>query len=82
MCGRYSQGSSLQDLQERFGFDAGDVELKARYNIAPGQRAPIVALVATVHAPIALPRSSKTTKERRLGRLDETVDGVAVHSFC
>jgi len=43
MCGRYTQTASLKDLQARFGFAASGVEeLKARYNLAPTQDAPVV----------------------------------------
>jgi len=42
MCGRYSQGRKRIDLQERFGFTPSELEVKPRYNIAPGQTAPMV----------------------------------------
>jgi len=42
MCGRYSQGRKRIEVQERFGFGSSDIELQPRYNIAPGQNAPVV----------------------------------------
>lgn len=43
MCGRYTQTAGLAALAERFGFvvPAG-LELRPRYNLAPGQDAPVV----------------------------------------
>ena len=37
MCGRYTLTSNLNDLQGRFGFEAGDLVQPPRYNIAPSQ---------------------------------------------
>jgi len=42
MCGRFAQFSELDVLIERFGFDPGLVIIEPRYNIAPGQLAPVV----------------------------------------
>lgn len=42
MCGRYTQTTELQTLQIRFAFDPGEVDLVRRYNIAPGQLAPVI----------------------------------------
>jgi putative SOS response-associated peptidase YedK len=42
MCGRYTLTTKLEILQNRFGFAAGGITLELRYNIAPGQEAPIV----------------------------------------
>ncbi len=37
MCGRYTLADPAADLAERFSFDLDDLELPARYNIAPTQ---------------------------------------------
>ena len=37
MCGRFTLTSNLDDLQVRFGFEAGDLVYQPRYNIAPTQ---------------------------------------------
>jgi putative SOS response-associated peptidase YedK len=42
MCGRYSQTAALQTLQERFALRGTPRPLSPRYNIAPGQEAPII----------------------------------------
>jgi len=42
MCGRYTQTTELEILQNRFGFFASGITLKPRYNLSPGQEAPIV----------------------------------------
>lgn len=42
MCGRYSQTADLKTLAKRFGFPEAGSRLKKRYNIAPGQLAPLV----------------------------------------
>ena len=42
MCGRYTQTTDLETLQRRFEFSAQGVALDTRYNLAPGQEAPIV----------------------------------------
>jgi putative SOS response-associated peptidase YedK len=42
MCGRYTQTTDLETLQRRFEFDSGGVTLEPRYNLAPGQEAPVV----------------------------------------
>jgi len=42
MCGRYTQGRKKVDLEDRFGFVPSEIELKLRFNIAPGQTAPVV----------------------------------------
>lgn len=45
MCGRYTETHELADLAERFGFSAPDTEHSPRFNIAPGQFAPVVVCV-------------------------------------
>ncbi|HSE84467.1 MAG TPA: SOS response-associated peptidase [Thermodesulfobacteriota bacterium] len=42
MCGRYTQTTDLETLQRRFEFSVKGVALDPRYNLAPGQEAPIV----------------------------------------
>lgn len=48
MCGRYTQTSSVETLQARFGFEFDPDEpglpeaTRARYNVAPGQYAPVI----------------------------------------
>ncbi|MFC1680090.1 SOS response-associated peptidase [Elusimicrobiota bacterium] len=42
MCGRYTQTASLETLQRRFGFRVEGASLSSRYNIAPGQTAPVL----------------------------------------
>lgn len=42
MCGRYTLTSELMILQRRFGFCAEQIRLEPRYNLAPGQEAPVV----------------------------------------
>lgn len=42
MCGRYTQTRVEAILRKRFRFEAGGPELHARYNLAPGQDAPVV----------------------------------------
>lgn len=42
MCGRYTLTSGLTILQRRFGFSAEQISLEPRYNLAPGQEAPVV----------------------------------------
>ncbi len=42
MCGRYTQTTELETLQKRFGFTASGITLEPRYNLSPGQEAPIV----------------------------------------
>lgn len=42
MCGRYTQTIDLETLRKRFGFDSGEITLEPRYNLAPGQEAPVV----------------------------------------
>lgn len=42
MCGRYTLTHELDALVECFGFTAPETELNPRYNIAPGQEAPVV----------------------------------------
>ncbi|MBI3297735.1 MAG: SOS response-associated peptidase [Elusimicrobia bacterium] len=44
MCGRYLQTADARTLAARFGLAKLGVELSARYNIAPGQAAPVVLL--------------------------------------
>jgi len=43
MCGRYSQSSDSKTLQKRFSLKAAPAELRPRYNLAPGQMAPVIA---------------------------------------
>ena len=42
MCGRYTQTASPGELFLRFGFRNRDFFLKPRFNLAPGQQAPVV----------------------------------------
>ncbi len=42
MCGRYTQTASPDNLMFRFGFSMQDIVLKPRYNLAPGQLAPVI----------------------------------------
>jgi len=42
MCGRYTNTVSIKKLAERFGFPVVSQEFPLRYNIAPGQKAPVV----------------------------------------
>ena len=42
MCGRYTLTSELAILQRRFGVAAEEIDFLPRYNIAPGQQAPVV----------------------------------------
>jgi len=42
MCGRYTQTASPDDLIFRFGFSMQEIVLKPRYNLAPGQLAPVI----------------------------------------
>ena len=42
MCGRYSIAEVLEYLQERFDFPPPDFSYAPRYNVAPGQPAPVV----------------------------------------
>jgi len=44
MCGRYTQTHELAVLEEYFGFSAPETEISPRYNIAPGQYAPVIRL--------------------------------------
>jgi len=44
MCGRYTLVHGLKELRDRFEFDPGDAELSPRYNLAPGQMAPVVVM--------------------------------------
>ncbi len=44
MCGRYTLIHSLKELRERFEFDPGGATVDARYNLAPGQMAPVVVV--------------------------------------
>ncbi|MCB2187067.1 MAG: SOS response-associated peptidase [Deltaproteobacteria bacterium] len=47
MCGRFTQLSELDDLQDRFGFPAAHLNWRPRYNLAPGQEALVVRLTPT-----------------------------------
>lgn len=42
MCGRYSMTLSSADMAGRFGVDLSGLTLKPRYNLAPGQEAPVI----------------------------------------
>ena len=42
MCGRYTLTSGLTILQRRFGFAAEQLSLNPRYNLSPGQNAPVL----------------------------------------
>lgn len=42
MCGRYSQTADVKKLAKRFGICEPGPELERRYNLAPGDRAPVV----------------------------------------
>lgn len=42
MCGRYTQTAGLDVLRDRFLLDCAPAEVLPRYNIAPGQDAPVV----------------------------------------
>ncbi len=42
MCGRYTQTREPANLIFRFGLDPQDLPFKPRYNIAPGQVAPVI----------------------------------------
>jgi len=44
VCGRFTQSADLQTLEIRFGFSAPATELSLRFNVAPMQFAPVVAL--------------------------------------
>ncbi len=46
MCGRYSQTKGLDRLRERFGFRSDLTSLPPRYNLAPGQEAPVIVSAA------------------------------------
>ena len=43
MCGRYTLSSDVKTLQTRFSLKAAPQELTPRYNLAPGQNAPVIA---------------------------------------
>lgn len=43
MCGRYTLAAGATELVEAFDVPIPDFDLKPRYNIAPGQMAPVVA---------------------------------------
>jgi putative SOS response-associated peptidase YedK len=43
MCGRYTLAAGVDELVETFGVPLPEFEWAPRYNIAPGQRAPVVA---------------------------------------
>jgi putative SOS response-associated peptidase YedK len=42
MCGRFTQNSEMAVLEERFGVATRGLELKPRYNLAPGQDASVI----------------------------------------
>ncbi|HWP47038.1 MAG TPA: SOS response-associated peptidase [Candidatus Limnocylindrales bacterium] len=42
MCGRYTQTRETEALQARFKFEPTDIVLHPRYNLAPGQDAPVI----------------------------------------
>ena len=41
MSGRYSQSASFEVLRNRFGLDLASLDIRPRYNIAPGQVVPL-----------------------------------------
>jgi putative SOS response-associated peptidase YedK len=43
MCGRYTQTADVKTLQTRFSLQSAPAELPPRYNLAPGQMAPVIA---------------------------------------
>ncbi|MGD9124593.1 MAG: SOS response-associated peptidase [Desulfarculaceae bacterium] len=43
MCGRFTQGQEMAVLEKRFELEPGGLELKPRYNLAPGQETGVVA---------------------------------------
>ena len=43
MCGRYTLQTGMEDLQNTFNFDSGQIEFRPHYNIAPSQN--ILAVV-------------------------------------
>jgi putative SOS response-associated peptidase YedK len=44
MCGRYTESKRTADVKARIAFDQAQMELFPRYNIAPGQMAPVVVV--------------------------------------
>ena len=50
MCGRYTIYTDLTQLAERFGFDAGDIDLEPSYNVAPTQSVLTVVRNGRTHA--------------------------------
>lgn len=42
MCGRYTLIHGLGELKDRFGFRGEGLDLLPRYNLAPGQEAPVI----------------------------------------
>ena len=42
MCGRFTLTNDMVELQGRFAFEAGDLQYRPRYNVAPGQRVLVV----------------------------------------
>ena len=42
MCGRYTQTVSLEKVIERFHVDDAPMQVPPRYNVAPGQQAPVI----------------------------------------
>jgi putative SOS response-associated peptidase YedK len=44
MCGRFTLAEEIDVLQERFEFENTQIDFKPRYNIAPGQASPVVAM--------------------------------------
>ena len=42
MCGRYSQTRKIDELADLFDFEAGELTVEPRYNMAPGQQGLVV----------------------------------------
>ncbi len=47
MCGRYTLTTDLTELEERFGFAAGELTFQPRFNVAPSQ--PALTVVSAGH---------------------------------
>ena len=47
MCGRFTIAEDVELLQERFEFENTQIDFKPRYNLAPGQEAPVVVMEDT-----------------------------------
>ncbi len=71
MCGRYSQTNLLDALKERFSFDSVESDYPVRYNIAPGQIAPVIVS----HRPKS-PAITATEIKKRITRFDMLDDKI------